>query len=240
MLKYLTDTISRAIGFTKTESRGALVLIFIIIVGLFFTKWGIGNIKKGPPIVTDSTALKWMEEVQASIEVKKQSNSTFDKSVYLPNKKPYKKSTKVTAFSPPSTTEKETAKIEIKDLNKATAEELQFVKGIGPAYSERIVKYRKLLGGFADTTQLNEVYGLQPETIKELFKHFQILSDVNSIEINTDSLKVLSKHPYINYDLARIILNYRQQHGDITSPEELLKIKAIDERTFLRLKPYLD
>ncbi|MEQ6167194.1 MULTISPECIES: helix-hairpin-helix domain-containing protein [unclassified Ekhidna] len=237
MLKYLTDTISRAIGFTKTESRGALVLIFIIIVGLFLTNWGIRSIKKGAPIVADSTALKWMEEVQASIEVKKESKSTFDKSVYLPTKKPYKKRTKTNVSSSPK---KEAVRIEIKDLNKATAEELQIVKGIGPAYSERIVKYRKLLGGFADTTQLNEVYGLQSETIKELVKHFQIMSDVNPIEINTDSLKVLSKHPYINYDLARIILNYRRQHGDITSPEDLLKIKAIDERTFLRLKPYLD
>ena len=114
MLKYLTDTISRAIGFTKTESRGALVLIFIIIVGLFLTNWGIRSIKKGAPIVADSTALKWMEEVQASIEVKKESKSTFDKSVYLPTKKPYKKRTKTNVSSSPK---KEAVRIEIKDLN---------------------------------------------------------------------------------------------------------------------------
>lgn len=240
MLKYLIDTISRAIGFTKTESRGALLLIFIILIGLLLTNWRISSIKKEVPIVADSTAFKWMDEVQASIEVREESKTAFDKSVYFPTKKTFEEKKPNNAYKSSKSDKKEEVKLEIKDLNKATAKELQMVKGIGPTYSERIIKYRNLLGGFADTTQLREVYGLKAVTIKELSKHFQIITDVNSIEINTDSLKVLARHPYINYDLARIILNYRQQHGDFKSSEELRKIKAIDEGTFLRLKPYLD
>ena len=244
MLKYLTNAISRAIGFTKTEARGTLILIFVIFISFLLMNWGINRYKNAVPLATDSTALQWMSEVQASIEIKKEKESKFDKTVYLPAKKehPKKKANKTfkrSTLSDEDEKENKVAKIEIKDLNTATAEELQVVRGIGPAYSERIVKYRNLLGGYADTTQLKEVYGLEPETINELTKHFQIQSEVNAIEINSDSLKVLAKHPYISYDLARIILNYRQQHGDFKAPIELRKIKAIDERTFLRLKPYL-
>ena len=54
------------------------------------------------------------------------------------------------------------------------------------------------------------------------------------LNINADSAKVLSNHPYISYDLAWIIINYRKQNGDITSANELKKILAIDEETFTR------
>lgn len=49
------------------------------------------------------------------------------------------------------------------DLNAADSTELQKVSGIGPVLSKRIVKYRKLIGGFTDKSQLKKVYGLSPE-----------------------------------------------------------------------------
>ena len=66
------------------------------------------------------------------------------------------------------------------------------------------------------------------------------LSQPQPLNINSDSAKVLANHPYVSYDLAWIIINYRKQHGDITSSNDLKKVKALDEETFARLEPYLN
>ncbi|MEQ8905445.1 helix-hairpin-helix domain-containing protein [Ekhidna sp.] len=237
MLKFLINAISRALSFTKTESKGTLVLILIILMALLFKNYKVNQLKKHKYSPTDSSALEWIGTVHASYEIRKEKPEEFDKTVYYPAKKnaSAKKESKPAKEKLPGD-----EPFIVADLNTANALDLQKVKGIGPAYSERIIKYRDILGGFTDTTQLHEVYGLHPETIRELAKHFSIQSSVKRIEINTDSIKTLIKHPYINYDLARIIINYREQHGDFTSAEDLRKIKALDDRTFLRLKPYLE
>ena len=106
--------------------------------------------------------------------------------------------------------------------------------------SNRIVKFRNRLGGFSENEQLSEVYGLPPETVDEALKHFSVQSRPEPIDFNNDSAKVLAMHPYISYDLAWVILNYRKQHGDISSFEDLEKIQALDEETLEKLKPYLN
>lgn len=241
MYRYLINAISSALGFTKTESRGTLVLILIIFIAIVSTQIRINYLKSQALDIPDSTLLAWVHEVQDAYNLKDTVENKLDKSVYFPTKNKFQKSEredikKAKIEIPPAKAE---SVLIIKDLNTATPEQLQVVKGIGPAYSERIIKYRDLLGGYADTTQLSEVYGLKPEVVIELFKHFQIKSAVMSFDINSDSIKSLASHPYISYDLARIIINYRKEHGNIHSAQDLKKIKAIDEGTLRRLKPYL-
>lgn len=214
------------------------MLIFIMITAIVTSQLYLRHLKSRSSIVEQEALTEWVQTVEASIALKAVEEEV-DKTVYLP--RTYKAYSKKEL--PKHTDEpKETVEpvIIIKDLNQATAEELQQVKGIGPSYSERIIKYRSLLGGFSSMKQLNEVYGLQQETIERLSEHFEIQSGVHPFNINSDSAKVLAKHPYISYDLAWIIINYRKQNGDILSAEDLRKIKAVDEETFNRLKPYLD
>ena len=45
-------------------------------------------------------------------------------------------------------------------INKASLEELQAVRGIGPSLAERIVEFRKTNGGFKSLEDLKEVRGI--------------------------------------------------------------------------------
>lgn len=133
--------------------------------------------------------------------------------------------------------EKESAKF---DLNLADSSQLQLVRGIGPVLSGRIIKYRDLLGGFTTTDQLKEVYGLSDEVYQRMLSHFGvIIIKVEKININQDSISLLSKHPYLNYKISRAIVKYRAQHGDFQSVEDLKKIHTMSDSLFQRIAPYL-
>lgn len=239
MLKYLIGVISRTLSFSKVEAKGTLVLILIIIIGITASRLYIHHLRSSEFPTTNSDLKDWVKTVQASIEVKDQSdaieplNNLKDQPNTTFRKEPQPK------IESPRNNQPKTP-IVVKDINQATPEDLQLIKGIGPVYSLRIVKYRDLLGGFSQTNQLSEVYGLNDTTIHEILQHFGIQSPPKKIPINSDSVKILANHPYISYDLAWIIINYRKQNGDILSFEDLQKIKAIDEETLSRIRPYLD
>lgn len=244
MLEYIISAISRAIGFSKVEARGTLFLILIMSVTIIVSQLYVKTLKSKPKMHDQSDLSSWIAEVKSSYNLKKE-DSALERSIY---NQVEKKSKKVASPSreienKEFVTLKDSFKdepIEIKDLNAATSEELQRVRGIGPAFSSRIVKYRDRLGGFVSNDQLNEVYGLKKETITELSNYFTVQSSPNKIDFNSDSAKYLAQHPYISYDLAWLIINYRKQNGDIHSLDDLRKIKAIDKETLNKLRPYLD
>ena len=125
------------------------------------------------------------------------------------------------------------------ELNSATKEEFQRIRGIGSVLSERITQYRNLLGGFYSTDQLKEVYGLKEEVIEQIIQQSIFDGGVNQITINTDSIKKLIGHPYIDYNLARAVINYRRVHGVYKSIDQLLEIKMMNDSLYQKLSPYL-
>lgn len=54
----------------------------------------------------------------------------------------------------------ETQTLEVININKASSEELQKVRGIGPSLAERIISYRDANGGFKSTEELKQVRGI--------------------------------------------------------------------------------
>ena len=54
------------------------------------------------------------------------------------------------------------------DLNRATAEQLEALPGIGPALAERIVAYRRQHGPFRRLEDLTRVSGVGPKTVEAL------------------------------------------------------------------------
>lgn len=127
------------------------------------------------------------------------------------------------------------------DLNTATAQELTLVKGIGEVLSGRIVNYRNKIGGFVDDLQLKDIYGLNYELREEIQSHYTVKSqpEIKILNINEASVLELSSIPYINYELAREIVNYRLLHERISNFEELSKIKEFPSEKIDRIALYL-
>ncbi len=126
------------------------------------------------------------------------------------------------------------------DINTADTATLNRLPGIGNVLSARIVVFRDKLGGFYSFEQLGEVYGLKPEVLEKIKPKLKADFTIQKyININTATAAELAQHPYIKKKFADIIVNYRQQHGNYTKAEDLLKTKIIDEATVNKLRGYL-
>mgnify|MGYP003132315708 FL=1 len=128
-----------------------------------------------------------------------------------------------------------------RDLNEATLEDLILVKGIGEVLATRIIKYRFKTGGFVSDIQLKDIYGLDLETRKELLKSFSVVSSPEVIKYNINKASVLeiASVPYLDYELAREIINYRTLNEGIATFEELAKIKGFPSEKIDRIALYL-
>ena len=127
------------------------------------------------------------------------------------------------------------------DINGSSAESLTNIRGIGPVLSARIIKYRNSLGGFISLNQLDEVYGLEMELLKDLKSKVSITDSVairklNINQLDSDSLK---SHPYINWNLANAIVAYREQHGNYDSIEKIKSIHLLNNEIYFKIAPYL-
>ncbi|WP_343617545.1 helix-hairpin-helix domain-containing protein [Flavobacterium sp.] len=133
-------------------------------------------------------------------------------------------------------------KIVLTDINQASQEDLIKIYGIGEALSSRILKQKEILGGFVSMEQLEDVWGLSPEVIAELNKHFKIVmpASFKKIAINDASLKELAQFPYFKYALAKQIVTYRSMNGNFNNIEDLSKIKGFPVEKAKIISLYLD
>ena len=130
--------------------------------------------------------------------------------------------------------------IPIIELNKATQEEFENLKGIGSVLAQRICKYRNLLGGFSSIRQLNEVFGITDSIVKVNEKILSIdKSSIEKIDINRADFRTLSRHPYISDYEAKAIIHYRELKGSIASSKELILNNLISDSAFTKLTDYL-
>ena len=125
------------------------------------------------------------------------------------------------------------------DINTATAEELQGLKGIGPVLSGRIIKFRDKLGGFHAIDQIKSTYGLEDSVYQNILPFLQLSKTINQINVNTADFDGLNSHPYISFQLAKIIIKYRDQHGTFTDLKELQNIKILSSEKYNEIEPYL-
>ena len=126
------------------------------------------------------------------------------------------------------------------DINLADSTQLQTIKGIGPAFASRIVRYRDRLGGFYQLDQLREVYGVDSVHFEQWRPQIRLSNPVlKKININTALFDDLKRHPYLNYKQINAIIQYRKQHGLFRDKDDLRQISLLNDEILRKLEPYL-
>ncbi len=127
------------------------------------------------------------------------------------------------------------------DLNKADTAQLKKIYGVGEVLSKRIIDYRARLNGFLADEQLYDIYGLENAVVKRIMEEFTVKEKpkINKININKASASDIATLPFINFQLAKEIIDYRYLHEGIKELEELKNIEAFPAHKFERFALYL-
>ena len=129
----------------------------------------------------------------------------------------------------------------ILNLRTADTTELKMIRGIGSYRAKQIVRYREQLGGFVSVEQIMEAKGMDKVAADSIIPHFVLDSIViRKLTINQSRPEVLSRHPYLSFEQAKAIYEYRRKHIRIKSAEELKKIKELSQEDIEKLLIYLD
>ncbi|MDR1602242.1 MAG: helix-hairpin-helix domain-containing protein [Tannerella sp.] len=217
--------------FSKGERRAfAVILVLITLSGVLFF------LTNKPPAKDESAATDVLPDtvrtdvavvVQPPPPAEKKPRETVRERVERLTRTPGKQSNKLAAGS-------------TVELNMADTLALQKVPGIGSAFSNRIVKFRNLLGGFYSVEQLSEVYGIDEERYTNIVPWFRLdTSLIRRLPVNTLPADSLRRHPYISYRQANAIERLRKQKKRLTGWENLQLLKEFTESDKARLEPYL-
>ncbi|MGY4385505.1 competence protein ComEA [Pedobacter sp. UYP24] len=126
------------------------------------------------------------------------------------------------------------------ELNFADSADLDEIKGVGPAFATRILKYRERIGGFYRKEQLLEVFGLDSAKYLEIKDQVHVdESAIRKINVNTAQMEDFKNNPYIRYKQVNAILQYRKQHGNFNNTADLLKIAILTPEVVSHISPYL-
>ncbi|HJU46264.1 MAG TPA: helix-hairpin-helix domain-containing protein [Chitinophagaceae bacterium] len=151
------------------------------------------------------------------------------------NKYPYRDS-----FPRQSFYKRAVRKIENVEINSADSTAWEALPGIGPVLAARIIKFRDKLGGFYMVEQVKEVYGLQDSTFQLIKPYLKVnVAQVHKINVNTATKEELKMHPYIRWQLGGMIADYRTQHGNFASLDDLKNLQQVTDEVFEKIAPYL-
>lgn len=150
------------------------------------------------------------------------------------NNYPEKKIYQTTAYEKPKYTPS------IIDINTADTTALIALPGIGSKLSFRILTFRDKLGGFYKVEQIAETFGLPDSTFQKIKARLVIKnSELKTININTATVDEMKTHPYLRYNIANAILQFRTQHGSFAKVDDLKKIILISDEIYTKVIPYI-
>lgn len=243
-----TDNFKRFMTFSRSE-RIAIITIVSMIVIILIAKYLIIN---NPPkrdyfkhdldsIIARREAV-W-DSIRIADSIEKTNKIKKDKACLVPTGNSYNKQRPkqvITRTDNTCVVHNAEQAIIIVDLNTADTTLLKKLPGIGSSFAKRIVEYREKLGGYCESEQLLEVYKMDTaryEGIKDFVKIDSTFVP-NKLKINSDAFKTLVKHPYLEYDDVKKIVNHREQKGMIASWEQLTKV--VGDAINSKLRYYVD
>ena len=126
------------------------------------------------------------------------------------------------------------------EINSADSAKLTQIRGIGPAFAQRIIEYRTRLGGFLNKDQLKEVYGIDTTKFAQIQNEISINpAHITKIKINEVDFEGLRKFPYFTNKQTNAVIQYRKQHGDYRSIADMKNIVILDEDILRKIEPYI-
>ena len=250
-----TDNFKRFMTFSRGERMAIITIVSMIVIMLIIKHIIISNPPKKDYFKHDLDSIiarreRMLDSIRiadsiAKVETraKREHSPQVNKSSSKTNKVYYKKTNDSAQKGFIRSTPLHSASVGMTsaiDLNAADTTLLQQLPGIGASFAKWIVDYREKLGGYCETEQLLEVYRMDTARYNEI-KDFVIIDSTfipNQLRINSDPFKVLLKHPYLEYESVKKIVNYREQKGMITSWGQLTKI--FGDEINPRLRYYID
>jgi len=231
--------------FTRGEWMAATILLILIILQLLFSVLYEAQPAKPPDytkfkelVTLFETRLQFVEDSIENARKEKYANNyqqnrntyySYDTSRYKKNT-PFEKQEKKPQYA--------IVKLE---LNRCDTSEIVVVPQFGSKRAQKLVEYREKLGGFYAFEQLKEIYVLQNIEVDFLKKYFTLdVSLIRKININTATYKELVSHPYMDSYLAKMIINYREKNGKITSMEEVQKATNAYQELVEKLRQYIE
>lgn len=124
------------------------------------------------------------------------------------------------------------------DINTADQQTLMRIPGVGKAISADIIRLRENIGGFHNLKQVLLCDGVTDE-IAAWIEVKDSTIRLKQININSASFRTLCRNPYIGYDRACDISNYRRLYGDFKNEESLIQSRIFTKESLMELRPYL-
>lgn len=59
------------------------------------------------------------------------------------------------------------------------------------------------------------------------------------VDLNRADIQELMKLPGVGEKVAQRIVSYREENGGFKAPEELMNVRGIGEKTYLKIEPHL-
>ena len=123
------------------------------------------------------------------------------------------------------------------ELNSADSTTLVEIRGIGPYYAAKIIRYRERLGGYYRTEQLKDLRMtyFNVDSSAHLFTVNPGL--IRKKDLNTLTFKEVLRHPYLEYEDVKLIFNAKNKYKKI-SMDTLEKRKILPVYKLKKIKPY--
>jgi DNA uptake protein ComE-like DNA-binding protein len=127
------------------------------------------------------------------------------------------------------------------DMNNMQREDFQKVFGLNYKLANRVVAYRRLLGGFYNLDQLCEVYFFPcDQLIKVSGEKINFsYSGVQQLSLNNSTFESLLRHPYLNKEQCSVIFKYRKKLKRKLVMEDIEKNPTFSNEDMVKLRAYL-
>lgn len=223
---------NETIGFSRYERNGIILLGFLIIAAILLKNQVVSY------WVGDTNSLKENDKEQIAL-LQQQINDAKESytTKYSTEKKQYSNTNSTNAYGAIKP-QYDDFKIEI---NSATEEEFDKLKGIGKVFSARIVTFRNKLGGFYSIEQLKDVYGIEDSVFQKFKKNLRIKPiKPKKININDASFEELTANPYFFTTVAKQIIGYRTKVRPFESSEDLKNLYFVKDHPehYNKMLPY--